>query len=315
MTDGRTVLYLMGQDRSGSTILGQVLGELEGCAHLGEIRNVWRAGLVREGLCGCGRSVRSCELWSRAVPMALGAETEPSEVVAWLRASLRLRNLGPFLESSPGSLSGVPGAAEYVALAGRLYEALFHLTGARVLVDSSKHPVYAALLARVPRLDVRFAQLVRDPRATAYSWGRRTSSPGRPDDEMWRVSAWRAARAWVLANGAADRVRRRYPERSMLLRYEDAMADPSGAVSALATLAGGLVGKVPVGGDGTVELGSQHSAAGNPVRLQSGRVELREDEAWRTGLRPRDRRVVMALTMPFLHRYGYPIRRPTGSGA
>jgi hypothetical protein len=308
-----TVLYMMGQDRSGSTILGDVLGQAEGVAHVGEVRNVWRSGFVHRGYCGCGRRVPECPVWSAAAADVLPTGVEPATLVSWLATSLRLRNLGPFLRTGPGGPPrGIPEADAYAALAGDLYARLAGFTGARVLVDSSKHPVYAASLATVAGLDLRLVHLVRDPRATAFSWGRDKASPGLPGDRMWTAPAWRAARAWVLANLAADRVRARHPDRSMFLRYEDAMADPRRAVAAMLRHASLPDARVPIEEDGVVVLRSQHSGSGNPVRLTGGRVQLREDDAWRTAQRRRDRLVVMALTGPFLRRYGYP--RPSRPG-
>ena len=300
----RTVVYVMGQDRSGSTILADAVGQAPGFAHVGEVRNVWRAGLVRGGLCGCGRPVRECEVWGPATREALDGG-DPGTVLAWLRAAVRPRHLRSFLRAAPGRSLGVPEADAYVTLAARLYPRLFEAIGARVVVDSSKHPVYGALLAAVPGLDVRFVHLVRDPRAVAYSWGREAASPGRPGNRMWRAPGRHAARAWVLSNLAADRVRARYPDRSMLLRYEDAMGAPRAAVEAMLRHAGHGDVEPPVEPDGSVILEPRHAAAGNPVRLSTGRVQLRRDDAWRTAQRPRDRLVVMALTAPFLRRYGY----------
>jgi hypothetical protein len=305
------VLYVMGQDRSGSTILGSVLGQVEGFAHLGEVRHMWGAGLFRDGLCGCGATVRRCELWPGAVAEALGGDATPEAVVTWLREALRLRNL-PALQRTPqGSQPSVPGAAAYVSIAARLYPAVARRTGARVLVDTSKSPVYGAILAAVPGIDVWFVHLVRDPRATAYSWQRVKASPGRPGGRMWRITAWRSARAWVLANLAADRVRRNHPQRAVLLRYEDFVTDPRSTVDRLARLVGES-GSVPFTDDRTVDIRPQHAASGNPVRLLRGPVELREDDEWRTGQRGADRRVVTAITLPLLGRYGY--RRRISSG-
>jgi hypothetical protein len=44
---------------------------------------------------------------------------------------------------------------------------------------------------------------------------------------------------------------------------------------------------------------------GNPMRLETGHVQLRLDEAWRTDMRVMDRATVTALTWPLLLRYGY----------
>jgi hypothetical protein len=305
------VLYVMGQDRTGSTILGNVLGQVDGFAHLGEVRHVWGAGLLREGLCGCGASVRECELWSRAVPEALGGDTTPEEVAGWLGQALRLRNLPRLQRTAPGRMSSVIGADAYASVAARLYPALARRTGGRVLVDTSKSPVYGAILAAVPGLDTWFVHLVRDPRATAYSWQRAKVSPGRPGGRMWRIPAWRSARAWVLANLAADRVRRGNPQRAVLVRYEDFVADPRSTVDRLVRLVGGS-GTVQLTDDRIVEIRPQHAASGNPARLLRGPVELREDDEWRTGQRRADRSVVTAITLPLLGRYGY--RRRISSG-
>jgi hypothetical protein len=99
----------------------------------------------------------------------------------------------------------------------------------------------------------------------------------------------------------------------MLVRYEDAMAAPETALARMARLAGEGGTTITVPGDRTVAVGGQHAAAGNPVRLETGRVELREDDAWRTGQRVRDRLVVMALTAPLLRRYGYRFWAPSGA--
>jgi hypothetical protein len=41
------------------------------------------------------------------------------------------------------------------------------------------------------------------------------------------------------------------------------------------------------------------------MRMSSGPVALRRDDAWRTGLSPWDRRLTMALTAPLALGYGY----------
>ncbi len=57
--------------------------------------------------------------------------------------------------------------------------------------------------------------------------------------------------------------------------------------------------------DGSVDLPSGHIPAGNRMRLISGTVALRVDDAWRRELDPRSRRLVTRITWPLLKRYGY----------
>src|SRR5689334_9575683 len=61
------VLYITGWMRSGSTLLGNVLNELPGVLHVGELHYLWRNGVLKEGTntqCGCGRDLTECDLWS-----------------------------------------------------------------------------------------------------------------------------------------------------------------------------------------------------------------------------------------------------------
>jgi hypothetical protein len=299
-----SVLYVLGQDRSGSTILGDVLAAGHGWVHIGEMRHLWSAGLLRGGLCGCGTPVRSCEFWSAVLAQAFpGGAPDPATVLGWQRAALRIRHLPGLLNGS--ALRSGPAAA-YARVYGRLYEAVAAVAGASVIVDSSKSPMHGALVAHLPSVDVAFLHLVRDPRATAHSWMRGKPAPGQnPRGEMWRMPAWRAARAWLMGNAIADRVRRRRP--SLMIRYEDVMADPRRSLEAITSLVGppALAGTLT---DGRwVELPGSHSASGNPIRLRTGRVELREDDAWRTDQRPLDRFTVTVMTLPLLHRFGYPV--------
>ncbi len=62
MTDERIkVLYIAGVGRSGSTILGALLGQVEGFFFAGELGALFER--VAERLCGCGEMVEECRLW------------------------------------------------------------------------------------------------------------------------------------------------------------------------------------------------------------------------------------------------------------
>lgn len=304
MPPSPSVLYVLGQDRSGSTILGEALAARPGWVHIGELRHLWAAGLLRDGLCGCGTPMRECEFWSAVLSRAFPDGTpDPATVLGWQRAAVQIRHLPGLLNGS--ALRSGPAAA-CARVYGRLYEAVAEVAGAQVIVDSSKSPTHGALVAQLPAVDVAFLHLVRDPRATAHSWTRGKPAPGQnPREEMWRMPAWRAARAWLLSNAIADRVRRR--RRSLVMRYEDVMADPRRSLDAITSLVGQPAqSEVPLEGR-WVELPTSHTASGNPDRFRTGPVELRDDDAWRTDQLPLDRFTVTVMTLPLLHRFGYPV--------
>jgi hypothetical protein len=304
------VLYVMGQDRSGSTILGSVLGSVDRFVHVGELRQLWFQGYIRGALCGCRLPTPDCPFWGRVVSSAGVPGPESADrVVALGKEVLRLRrfpaNLRSTLDAGPRDLR------TYAGLFGRLYRAVAELTGAEVIVDTSKHATQAAVVSILPGVDVRFVHLVRDPRATAYSWQRVKPDPGQgPEGRLWRRPTGASARAWILSNLAGDLVRRRHGDRSLLLRYEDFVADPGESLDAILSLLGVGPHRLPLLDQRTAEIRQGHSISGNPSRFLTGPVALRPDAEWVDRQSARDRLLVTALALPFLRRYGYPVRVP-----
>src|ERR1700684_4694430 len=89
------VIYIAGTGRSGSTVLANILGEVEGLFAAGEVRYLWQRGLKEGRLCGCGLPVRECPVWSRVLAMA-GELDDPEGVEAitlMLQRTGRMRNL------------------------------------------------------------------------------------------------------------------------------------------------------------------------------------------------------------------------------
>ena len=66
------VLYLTGSGRSGTTVINSILGQLGGAFAGGELRYLWRRGVVENHLCGCGRTFDECPVWKCAVMAAPG---------------------------------------------------------------------------------------------------------------------------------------------------------------------------------------------------------------------------------------------------
>jgi hypothetical protein len=311
-----TVVYLGGFGRSGSTLVERMLGAAPGWVNVGELVDLARSVAPADELCGCGAPFSSCPFWTRVGERAFGGWTE--DVLARLaglqRAAARQRHL-------PGLLSPrhVPSEA-LTALRdsyARIYAAVAEVAGASVVVDASKGPALGQALAGAPGIDLRMLNIVRDPRAVAWSWSRRVARPHvtAVDQEMWRISARRAAAQWGALQLEVEVMARRGGARSARLRYEDFVADPLGSLIT-ATTALGLPlgpGDLPAIVDGAVGLGPSHGLSGNPGRFRSGTVQLRRDDRWATAMPIGDRAVVTALTLPLLKAYRYPTAPALGT--
>ncbi|MFI9526167.1 sulfotransferase family protein [Micromonospora rosaria] len=307
MTPPVRVLYLAGSGRSGSTLVTNVLGQYDGVLAAGELRYLWQRGEVDNRPCGCGQPFRDCPLW-REVRREVPVE-RAGAIAARLRGRLRMREVPELLRRVRAGRRPVDPHPDDAVLTD-LYAAVARHAGARVVVDSSKLPPYGALLGALPGIDLRVLHVVRDPRATAFSWRRRRGLDGAADQRlMSRPPVWKAALLWSVWNAVTARIWAGDGGRYLRVRYEDLTADPAGTMARIAAFAGIEPGAGPFTDPATVRLAPTHSVAGNPSRHRTGLVPIRVDDQWRQGLSRWSYAVVTALTVPGLRRFGYPVRR------
>lgn len=302
------VIYIMAWGRSGSTLLGNLLGEVDDFFHAGELRTIWEKGLVRGRLCGCGKRVPECEFWQAVMGRAIG-EADAKAIADAQRSAARLRHAPRLLWGrSENGLPGGNGTKAYASSVVSLYRALAETTGTRVIVDSSKREADAALLRLLDGIDPYYVHLVRDPRAVAYSWQRRKPTP-EPRREMVTYKPSTSTRNWLGLNVTAEAIRRKVGrDRYILVRYEDLATHPRRTLKSIVKMVGERPATLPVNEDGTVILQPNHTAGGNPGRFRTGSVSLRLDDEW-VLQQPRTQRLVATtIAMPLLHRYRYPWR-------
>jgi len=198
----------------------------------------------------------------------------------------------------------------YASLVAPLYRSIGATTGASVIIDSSKRPSDAALLRLVPGLDVYVLHLVRDPRAVAYSW-RRTREQPDPNGPatLSRNGTIHSTTRWMYRNAAAEAVLRQFrSDRVFQLRYESFVADPQETVRSMMRFLEEEGPGPRFLDDRSVELQTNHTVSGNPSRFRIGAVRLTDDREWERRQRRRHRITATAVALPFLRRYGYPVR-------
>jgi len=299
------VAFVSSWSRSGSTLLDLVLGSLPGFWSAGEIRYLWDRGLKEDQLCGCGRRFCTCPVWSAVLGRAFGGRRR-FDADATLRARERARRTAPWRLLARDGKAAPHQAGRYPSMLARLYPALREVTGARVLVDSSKYASHGLELAGIPEVELHVVHLVRDAHAVAWSWQRVKPMPEVhwTKARMPRKSPSRSALFWALENLAIARLAR-HARSYTLLRYEDMVEDPRAVLRRALT----AMGEDPASADPLssrrVELKENHTVAGNPIRFTRGLLDIRADAEWQARMPAGQRAVVTGLTWPLLWRYGF----------
>jgi hypothetical protein len=308
------VIYVISSSRSGSTALDLSLGRYRGVRSAGELNNLFGFGLRDGGLCGCGHAVAVCPFWcevrDRGGEVLQKAWREPGSQAEAQAMVRRLRHTPDLLQARrPRVPPTVLRAHQSVGRA--LIEAVGVVAEGDVIVDSSKLPSGAAELLHDDRVDPYFVHLVRDPRAVAYSVSQPRVQEGASDRRlMSRSHVSRAAVLWSVTNSLAESVRRRAGAgRFVRVRYEDLCDAPEEVIGSILTgaVTAGVLASVPV----EAPEAENHTAWGNPMRLQAGPVTWRRDRRWQVEMPRRQRALAFGAAAPLALRYGY---RPLNGG-
>jgi UDP-N-acetylglucosamine transferase subunit ALG13 len=302
------VLFIAGTERSGSTLLERLLGEVDGICAVGELVHLWQRGLALNQRCGCGAPFHDCPFWTDVGRRGFGGwdSLDPNEITTlkhqvdrhrYIPLMVRPRLHRPFQER----------LERFSRALTALYGAIAQVSGS-VVVDSSKSSSYLFLLRRMPEIDLRMLHLIRDSRAVAYSNTKRVRRPETGDEDAYMPTRHpaRAGAEWLTYNSLLE-IAGTTGTPSMHLRYEDLVRDARRQISRVLRFAGieDTSGRLGFLTAGTARLGPTHSVSGNPMRFRSGDMKLRLDDEWHVRLPPEHRAIVSLITWPLLRRYGY----------
>ena len=265
------VLYIAGTGRSGSTVLANILGEVDGVFAAGEVRYLWQRGLKEGRLCGCGLPVRECPVWSKVLALA-GELDDPARVdgiVSMLQRTGRIRNLPGVLAGSAWYRASIrPSRTRSTPARDALRRSL---RGDR---DGHRLPGDRRTRRSFPRTQTssrrRPASISVSFTSSATLGVRRTRGrarrrlPTAPRGRTWSRSVRRRARVlWDVWNIAGGVLFKGGPDRYLRLRYEDFVADPPATVRAL--LRDGRDGGAPSCRSSTAMRRTRHRTTASPA--------------------------------------------------
>ncbi len=211
------VIYVMGQGKSGSTILGVALGNCDDVFYAGELVT-WLLASGRPVIGGAER----VRFW-RAVRERVDGAQEMFGSAAY-RALERGMSIVR-VDRWPRRRAVRPG---YRRVTESLYRVLAEESGAGHIVDTSHLPLRARELQSMDGIELYLIFLVRDAEAVVAS---HASHIKRHDvaERRARVAAT-SARLWIGYLLSIAVFLRQPPARRMVLRHEDFIADPEGVV-------------------------------------------------------------------------------------
>lgn len=317
--------YILSASHSGSTLLAMLAGSHPRVFTVGEIKAT-NLGDVQTYRCSCGVCIGACGFW-RKVSEAMAARDCPftitdartdfrnvgSRYADWLLRPLVRDRFVEFLRDaalwvSPSWRRALP---EIQRRNLALVDSLCALTGAEVIVDSSKIALRLKYLLRIRDLDVRVIRLIRDGRGVAFSHLDPARYADAQDPELRgggnggdrrdeRLSIAQAAYEWRRSNEEAENILGGL-ERSrwMQVRYEDLCRYPKATLLEVFS----FLGVDPAGAAWDFR-STDHHVLGNGMRLDRS-PDIVLDDRWKSVLTEPDLMTFEAVAGEMNHRYGY----------
>lgn len=287
------LIYIMGDGRSGSTILSIILGNHPAIESVGELsRWLVFAGYPKPG----DDRVEHHAFWQsvREAYLDTGPVPNFSELV---RAQQEIEEYKNFPKALFGRIE--PDAKTlYRTHTARLLDAICRVSGKPILVDSSKNMGRACMLLRFWPEKVRVIHLVRDPRGTLWSQMKRNI------EQEYKLPVT-AMVHYSFKNLMAAFVQWHAPKNTVLrVRYEDICMQPRTEIERI-----GAFLELPMTSltdilEKTGTFRVPYLLDGNRVRRQT-EIELRFDNQWRQNLSRKEHALAIGLTFPFFLIYRY----------
>ena len=261
------ILYIMGTGRSGTTILEILLSNSSGIFGVGEVTHIFQDGFTNDAICSCGKAVSACEHWSTVRQKCDWKETDISKLnqlfidIAWHTQ---------FPKVASGLISGNQRKL-FIKINKCLFQSSADISGANIIVDSSKYAGRALELARDFPRNVKVICLTRSPAGLVKAFKKTDAAEQKPKSVfgtlyyyLYTIACFRIV-TWILKS------------RVLRIHYEDMISNPEETLNRIESWAGIDLSETKniLKEKQWLEVG--HIVTGNRLRRQ-GRVKFRPGE-------------------------------------
>jgi len=264
MKDRQTIIYIMSNERSGSTLIENILSKSPQIVSVGEtyllggyIHKVG-PGFTWDWNCSCGNSLMECDFWNkiyRHLNIPDPREIKNTKIIYPKRKDKDYQKLKN---------------EEVVSLMNQIYEAVFENTNCSIVVDSSKKAFHGTSLYQNSPYNFKFIYLRRDLRAVTFSKQKWRKRYGAKDISLFKLLiANYLQRLWC-----KFMLRKVDKKDVFYLNYEDFFENPQQILDDMSKFFGFDHYKMPK----FMELVDDHTIAGTPNRFEKRKIKY--DAGW-----------------------------------
>lgn len=210
----KAILYIVGAQNSGSTLLDAAIGSSKGIFGLGEVGRIFN--YTEYSACGCGQAPMACSVCGKIKDRVFSG-VSAEENISDLSKIIKERNLLSFIFS--GKLS-----RRYARISDEIYKTVFEVPEETptLLVDSSKNVSRAVSLSKHSNYSVFFLHVVRDGRGYINSRNNPARRAVTGESRGFFINLWK----WLVKNLMVSLCLKPFTSNYKVVRYEDFINDP-----------------------------------------------------------------------------------------
>ncbi len=278
MTGKITVIYIISDRRSGSTLLENMLSKSEEIISVGELAML-KGHIKKEGPgfiwnwnCSCGKPVLKCQFWNKVLENINDENFQTK--TNWPFKSINISLASFFPRSACKTLWKFINTKNNIAtinILNEVYKSVSKISSKKIIVDSSKDPMQALAISKCKNIEAKFIWLTRDVRAITYSKMKRARISKSSDKRGLRTMAT----TLFFKKLCAAAFHCLQTQNTINISYETLAANPQKELDKICNYFGLKNYKTP----DYMELANDHTIGGTPGRFE--RRPVAEDVSWK----------------------------------
>lgn len=279
MQDKITVIYIISDRRSGSTLLENMLSKSEEIVSVGELAML-RGHIFKDGpgffwnwTCSCGKPVLECAFWGKVLENIYDEKTFQTKT-KWPFKSTKITLASFFKPMGCKTLwryINTDVNHKTINIIDEIYSAVSKISSKKFIVDSSKDPMHALAISQCKHIDAKYIWLTRDIRAIAFSKVKRAKANKSSDKGVFRT----LGTTLFFKKLCATALQCLKGHDILTISYEALAANPQQELDKICSTFGLANFEAPE----YMELMNDHTIGGTPGRFE--RRKVKEDTSWK----------------------------------
>jgi hypothetical protein len=264
------IIYIVGDGRSGSTLLDSVLNNTEKSISIGEFSRFWTRYIEGTSNCGCGKNICHCDLWSKIIKetelkfsISLG---DIEKRIFQLRYFKNFKNIDKFIND--------PEWREFCNLIKYVYQRIFEISESEIIIDSSKYPSWGYFLYKLNFTDFYFIHLERRLADVANSWKKIQLLPEYNYDVFMPVkSNFTILKSWIKIKFLCDKIKKEAGNKYIFVHYNFFCLHQNKFFARIESFLNIYLKK------DDLKFKENHAIGGNPMRNNAKRLEIKNSKS------------------------------------